>query len=354
MSVPSASSQVDQINATLTDASRADRVIDLDIRVPSDAMEAVPWVVFGHGFVMPTDDYDDLATALATSGYAVLLVETETGFAPSHEDFGLDLAYVVENAATDLSELDGVLGDHVALMGHSMGGGAAWLAAAQLGSEVDALIGLAPAETSPSAIAAGVDVVAPTMVISGSSDEVTSPSEHHEPIYASTLNAGCRAWVNLIDGGHCGFADAGTLCDFGEITFDGMPREEQQELSFAAVEAFLSYHLGTDALGMLNLEAMAIESASVELTLACDWTGVTEVPEVGLAAPNPASSRVHVPQFGLDGTWRAFDLHGRELPLRWLGAQELSVDGWPQGLVLLTWTSLRGGAVWRTSISVAR
>ena len=104
---------------------------------------------------MPTSDYDVLAETLNEAGMAMVMVDMETGILPSHEDFGLDLAYTVEHAAADALGLEGILGDKVALMGHSMGGGASWLAAAQLGTSVNALIGLAPAETTPSAMDAG-------------------------------------------------------------------------------------------------------------------------------------------------------------------------------------------------------
>ncbi|MDA0940762.1 MAG: alpha/beta fold hydrolase [Bacteroidetes bacterium] len=354
MCFSSATSQVDQITAALTDTSRAGRIIGLDIRVPSDAIEALPWVVFGHGFVMPTTDYDDLATALAAEGFVVVLVDTETSFAPSHEDFGLDLAYVVERAATDLSELDGVLGDRVALMGHSMGGGAAWLAAAQLGSAVDALIGLAPAETSPSAIAAGSEIVAPTMVISGSGDLVTLPSDHHEPMYAATSNADCRAWVNLIGGGHCGFADAGTLCDFGEITFTGMPRQEQQAHSFMCVQLWLEAHLQDAELALGSVEAYAESQAEVEVDWTCETAGVpgaSGVPHVAVG-PNPATNVLRIRPLPDACQLHASDMLGREWPVVWSGQETLDVSMWPRGAVVLRVQSPSGQTVSRSVVLI--
>ena len=346
--------QITQFTHVLIDPDRGDREIPVEFWHDASLTSPTAFALIAHGFAMTPADYDDLSEHLVEAGYVIGRLDTETGFGPSLLDFARDMVYVVEHAAQEVDALSGLLNDAQALVGHSMGGGAAWLAAAELGEALEALVGLAPAETTPSAQAAGQDVEAAALVVSGTADAVTPPSAHHLPLYDALTGSTCRAFVSLIDGGHCGFADAGTLCDFGEITFAGMSREEQQELSFAAVADFLSYHLDSDAQGMSNLEATANESASVELTLACDWTGLLEVPEVGLVAPNPASSRVHVPQLGLDGTWRAFDLHGRELPLRWLGAEELSVDGWPVGLVLLTWSSSSGGHSWRTSVAVVR
>jgi len=354
MGVPVLSAQVDQFTSALTDTSRADRIIGLDIRVPSEAPEALPWVVFGHGFVMPTTDYDDLATALATAGYAVLMVETETGFGPSHADLGMDLAYVVAHASSDVGELEGVLGDRVALMGHSMGGGAAWLAAAQLGNAVDALVGLAPAETSPSAIAAGADIVAPTMVLSGSSDVVTPPSDHHAPLYAATSSADCRSWVNLVDGGHCGFADDGTLCDFGEITFTGMPRPEQQAHSFACIQMWLGVHLEGEAGALNALEEYAESQIDVELDLACETsaTNVSQGLPNAVVGPNPATDVLQVCPVPVAHILQAFDLFGRPLPVVWASSGTLDVSSWPRGTALLRVQSPWGQSVSHSTVLI--
>ncbi|MGB1480447.1 MAG: serine aminopeptidase domain-containing protein [Flavobacteriales bacterium] len=347
-------SQITQFTHVLVDADRGDREIPVEFWHDASLTSPAALAVIAHGFAMTPADYDDLSEHLVEAGYVIGRLDTETGFAPSHLDFALDMVYVVEHAAEEVEALSGLLNDAQALVGHSMGGGAAWLAAAELGSTLEALVGLAPAETTPSAQAAGQDVEAASLVVSGTSDAITPQATQHIPLYESLTGSTCRAFVSLIEGGHCGFADAGTLCDFGEITFAGMTREEQQELSFAAVADFLSCHLDSDAQGMANLEETANQNGNVELTLACDWTGLAEVSEVGVVAPNPASSWVRVPQLGLDGGWRALDLHGRELPLRWLGSEELSIDEWPVGMVLLTWTSSSGAIVWRTSVAVVR
>ena len=337
LGLQSVSAQVNQFTAALTDTSRANRVIGLDIRVPSEASEVLPWVVFGHGFVMPTTDYDDLATALATAGYAVFMVETEVGFLPSHEDFGMDLAYVVENASSDLIELEGVLGNRVALMGHSMGGGAAWLAASQLGEAVHAVIGLAPAETSPSAIEAGPDIVAPVMVISGSNDLITPPSEHHEPLYTATSNSNCRVWINLVDGGHCGFADDGTLCDIGELVFNGMSRPEQQNHSIECIRHWLNAHLQNDDGALVLLQDYAMSEVDVELALECQTSAVDPSwsCERFVVGPNPATNVLKVPRMSSGHSLQAFDVWGRELPVVWLSEETLDISSWPRGTAVL-------------------
>ena len=55
-----------------------------------------PVVVFGHGFVMAWDAYENVWEALVPEGYIVVFPRTEGGLSPSHLDFGMDLS-VCEN-----------------------------------------------------------------------------------------------------------------------------------------------------------------------------------------------------------------------------------------------------------------
>ncbi len=224
----------------LIDDTRGGREIACDVRYPgvSATPEATPdngpfpLVVFGHGFLMGPDDYDNLSAGMVNAGYVVALVATEQNFAPSHQNFGLDLAFVanemVQNGASGV--LAGWLQPHAAIAGHSMGGGATWLAAAT-SPMIDAVVAFAPAETNPSAVAVGEDIHVPVLVVSGSADGVTPPDTQHLPLYNSTTGAPCRAFASLLDGSHCGFADQGTICDIGELGFSGLTHAEQLELT---------------------------------------------------------------------------------------------------------------------------
>ena len=54
-----------------------------------------PILVFGHGFVMSWDAYSNIWNALVPHGYLMAFVTTETGFSPSHLEFGKDIAFAV-------------------------------------------------------------------------------------------------------------------------------------------------------------------------------------------------------------------------------------------------------------------
>lgn len=306
----------------LIDDTRGGREIACDVRYPavSATSEATPdngpfpLVVFGHGFVMGPDDYDDLSAGMVNAGYVVALVATEQTFAPSHQNFGLDLAFVanemVQNGATGI--LDGWLQPHAAIAGHSMGGGAAWLAAST-NPLIDAVVAFAPAETNPSASAAGADIQVPVLVMSGSADAITPPDTQHLPLYHSTTGAPCRAFASLVDGSHCGFADQGTLCDIGEIGFQGLSHAEQLELTLGLLVPWLDTFLRDDPLAWGEFEAYAAASNDLILELDCALSIRPKIPLHLQVYPNPTSNSMTLSweAFGQTAEAHVIDLSGR-------------------------------------------
>lgn len=208
-----------------------------------------PIIVFGHGFAMNWDAYSNIWEHYIPRGYIMAFVRTESSLfpSPSHGDFGLDLTLVAQKML-DLQTTDPLFQNHiypkVSLMGHSMGGGAAFLAANN-NTNIDALIGLAPAETNPSAIAVAPNVQVPSIVFSGSSDGVTPPAQHHIPMYDG-ITSTCKSFVNIIGGAHCYFANTNFNCDFGESTSStgiSISRTEQQNATYSILDPWLDYQL---------------------------------------------------------------------------------------------------------------
>lgn len=207
-----------------------------------------PVIVFGHGFVMAWDAYQNIWEELVPRGYILVFPRTEGGFSPSHNEFGLDLALCVtklqeQNTLPASIFYNGVT-TNSAIMGHSMGGGATFLAAAN-NSTIQTIIGLAPAETNPSAIAASGQVTVPALVMSGSSDGVTPPATHHLPIYNALANV-CKHFVSVTGGAHCYFANPNFNCDFGEGTSSSgitVTRAEQHQITFDYINKWLDFKL---------------------------------------------------------------------------------------------------------------
>jgi len=323
---------------TLVDADRGGREIAVTAHYPaawagaeSDPLPGpYPTVVFGHGFVMAGSDYGSVIDAWVAQDFVVIAVNTEGGLAPDHEAFGLDLAYVAASAAADLTPLSGVLDDRVAVGGHSMGGGAAWLAAA-VGGQADAVFGLAPAETNPSAIAAASSVQIPALVLSGTEDSVTPAADHHTPIYAGTASA-CKAFVTLDAGSHCGYADGGSLCDLGELLFSGMSRQRQQEITAQLVGAWLAHWLHGTPWSAFEQASAADFSIATECSV-----GVADVPVVGpVAHPIPCRDQTVVKGLTPGVSFEVVDLQGRSVATG-LTADPLHLETvhWPVGWVVL-------------------
>jgi pimeloyl-ACP methyl ester carboxylesterase len=212
-----------------------------------------PIIVFGHGFAMTWDAYSNIWQRYAAKGYILAFPRTEGSLipAPSHNDFGLDLRQVEQkltalntNASSPFYQR---INGNSAIMGHSMGGGAAILAS-NGNTSIKTVIGLAPAETNPSAINAAPGVTVPTLVFSGSSDGVTPPQDHHIPIYDG-IGSACKSFVSITGGAHCYFANTNFNCDFGESTSSfgiSISRSQQQTITYSLLDHWLEYTLKDD------------------------------------------------------------------------------------------------------------
>ena len=272
---------------TFIDATRNNRSIPCEVYYPALsagdnipaldpaflALSGYPSIAVGHGFVIGATNYELIAEQLIPFGFVVALVNTEAGFAPNHQEFGLDLAFVTHALQQESQNSTSILYNIVnqekeAIIGHSMGGGAAWLAATS-DPLIDAVVGLAPAETNPSAIAAAASVNCNALVFSGSEDAVTPPSSNHEPIYDAT-SASCKTFVSLTGGSHCGFIDSGTLCDFGEPLGGSLSRSDQQEAYLTLMTAWLRYFLNAECVEELYSDYVFSHSfVSADLLATC-------------------------------------------------------------------------------------
>src|SRR5690554_162368 len=250
---------------TFQDPDRGNRSIETEIYYPAttagDNVSAInekfPVIVFGHGFVMAWSAYKNLWEEFVPKGYIMVFPRTEGNIlSTDHQKFGWDLQFLVtemQNLGNNSSSLlYNCIAPETALMGHSMGGGAAFLAADSLcvngNTNLKTLIGLAPAESSTngvSSIASATKITVPSLILSGVQDGVTPPNEHHIPMYNS-LASDCKSIINVTGGAHCYFANSNTACDFGEGTSSSgisITRTEQHEITFDYVNLWLDYTL---------------------------------------------------------------------------------------------------------------
>ena len=260
--------QIGHTTITFQDPTRGNRAIQTEIYYPATTtgtnapavQDSFPVIIFGHGFVMAWDAYQNLWEEFIPRGYIMAFPRTEGNmFSTDHQQFGWDLQFLVvrmqTEGATMGSILYGVIAPETALMGHSMGGGAAFLAADSLSTNgntnLKTLIGFAPAESTTngvSSINSALSVTVPSVVLSGSNDGVAPAVDHASPMY-NNLASNCKTFINILGGGHCYYANTNFNCDFGESTSStgiSISRLEQQDITYDFVNTWLDYTLKGD------------------------------------------------------------------------------------------------------------
>jgi dienelactone hydrolase len=208
---------IGQTSLELQDTARGNRKVKFEAYYPVPApvmnetpagMKAgkFPVICFAHGYQHPGDQYGNLVNILVPAGYIMLNLTTFEGPFPSHRGYSDEvrfLAVAVSNLGSDTaSPLYGLTDTLCCLMGHSMGGGAGFHAAADNGN-IDAIIGLTPYDTRPSAIEAAGRVRVPTLIFSGTADCITPPEKNHLPMYERSA-AEDKTYISIINGSHCG------------------------------------------------------------------------------------------------------------------------------------------------------
>jgi pimeloyl-ACP methyl ester carboxylesterase len=279
--------EIGHTSFTLVDSTRNDRPIPVEVYYPAlTAGEEVPVAAgqfpvlsFGHGFVMDVGSYTNFSDFLVSEGYIFALCNTETGFSPSHADFGLDLSFILH--AFEQENIDpgslffGTISGTNAVMGHSMGGGASMLAAAN-DTIVKAVVNFAAANTTPSAISAATSIEAPALLFSGSEDCVAPPAQHQQPMYDS-LASSCKTLISITGGGHCYFANDNFLCTFGENTCGPnltITREEQHDVTFDFLLPWLDHFLKGDQAAWQIFTDSLVSSDRITYEQNCDLTGI--------------------------------------------------------------------------------
>lgn len=300
-----------------------------------------PVIVFGHGFVMVWSAYANIWEFMVPEGFIMAFPRTEGGFAPSHGDFGLDLA-LVATRMQELNELpgnifSGSVSDATCIMGHSMGGGATMIAAANF--DAQAVVGLASAETNPSAISAAEMSDSPFLIFSGGGDGVTPPEEHQIPIFNSSASS-CKYHITISGGGHCYFANSNTNCDFGELFTSGgitVSRTEQQQTMNDYLLPWLNRWLKNDQDAYQEFLDLAFTDPRITYTEQCFSTSAADASDETPISlfPNPVSDVLFLQNTENIVLHSAiiYDAAGRIVFIREMNtAKEINVNSLPGGI----------------------
>lgn len=256
----SQSYEIGRQSLTIVDEQRSNRSISTEIYYPATTSgnntaiapgtEKFPVIVFGHGFLIGTGSYKWLGDALARQGFIAAFPNTEGTITPNHNAFGKDLSVVVSKLIASnvdpASPFFGRVLNKGAVGGHSMGGGASFLAAASGNADIQLLFNFAAAETNPSSITAGLSVNMPSLIISGSRDCIAAP-QSQLAMFNNIPATNCKAYVNITDALHCHFADNNFVCAAGQLLTgcNSSPQSAGQtiEKTLSLLVPFLNYHL---------------------------------------------------------------------------------------------------------------
>lgn len=343
---------------TFTDSSRNNRPIPAEIYYPAEiagnntavASGVFPTIVFGHGFVMSFSAYSYFHNAMVPEGYFVVFTTTEGGLSPNHLDYGLDLAFLVNAMKEEGENVVSPFYQHVdttsAVMGHSMGGGASFLACKDNGNPT-VMVTFAAAETNPSAIAAALQTTTPSLVFAASEDCVTPPATNQVPMYESLASL-CKVYINITGGGHCYFADYNFQCSLGEIGCQQnftITREEQNDIVLDFTRLYLDYYLKKNAASWILFNDSLTASPRITSMINCTITGSETLPELRelRICPNPAGDIITLDgNLPLDdkATVHISDIYGKILITQYINTKDvpcsINISTLPAGCWILS------------------
>ena len=306
------------------------RNIATEIYYPSDtngdnvpiSIGNFPIIVFGHGFLMSWDSYDNFWNSLVPEGYILCFPTTEMGFAPNHQFFAEDLSFIASKMQMESLDNSSIFYNSVlpktGILGHSMGGGASFLAA-ENNPNINTLINFAAAETNPSAISAASNITIPSLIFSGD-DDCVAPPINHQNIMFDSLNSNCKTQINIINGGHCYFANENVLCSFGESSCNpslSILRAEQQSVTNDFLKIWLNYSLKSDQSSFTIFNDSLQSSNRITYSQYCNSMGIEDqnkLDEINIY-PNPVIEilNIYVPLELIDGELVLLNMFGQEL-----------------------------------------
>jgi len=306
------------------------RNITTEIYYPSDtngdnvpiSMGNFPIIVFGHGFLMSWDSYDNFWNSLVPEGYILCFPTTEMGFAPNHQFFAEDLSFIATKMQMESQNSSSIFYNSVlpktGILGHSMGGGASFLAA-ENNPNINTLVNFAAAETNPSAILAASNITIPSLIFSGEDDCVAPPVSHQNILFDS-LNSNCKTQINIISGGHCYFANENVLCSFGESSCNpnlNILRSEQQSVTNDFLKIWLNFSLKSDQNSFTIFNDSLQSSNRITYSQYCNGTGIVsqnKVDEINIY-PNPVTEilNIDIPLEFINGKLVLLNMFGQEL-----------------------------------------
>lgn len=349
--------QVGHTTINFTDTTRNNRVIATEVYYPSDVAGdnvaltniysgTFPVLSFGHGFVMTWDAYQNFWNFLVPNGYIMVFPKTEGSLAPSHLNFGKDLAFVLTQMTALGNNSSSIFYNRISpmnsVMGHSMGGGASFLAA-QFDNTIKTLVNFASAETNPSAISAAASITVPSLLFAGVNDCVTPPGTNQNPMYAN-LGSSCKTLISIIGASHCQMADSNTLCSFGELTCTPsatITRSAQHAKIFSYLLPWLEYQLKGNCSQGNFFDNQIVADTTINYLKNCtlcnplDTGFLNEKAEINIY-PNPVPAHLNIEgNLLVNYQLKVYDMHSRLLiESNFVQQTSINTTNWDSGIYL--------------------
>lgn len=208
-------------------------------------------IAFVPGYRASKENYEWWGPALASLGYVVMIIDTN---APDDALEARKNALIAaidflknENEVSDSPLNNKIDTNKLAIMGHSLGGGASLAAAAELGDAIKAVIPLSLycCELGQSFAGDFSSLSVPTLIITSAEDTIAPPATHAKLLYDSIGSSTAKIYMEFATGDHGIVANGGPdLGTIGRFTL-----------------AFLKVHLD----GKQNLASMIDSDMDAEL-----------------------------------------------------------------------------------------
>ncbi len=355
--------QIGHINATFIDSSRSNRLVPAEIYYPADVAgdnvafasgitSKVPAISFGHGFFMTFDAYFNIRNAVVANGYIIAFPTTEGSLSPSHSEFGKDLAFVLKKVrdlgASSTSPLYNKVDSMNCVMGHSMGGGASFLAASYDAS-IKSMVTFAAAETSPTAIGAAASISIPALVFAGLNDCISPPTTNQQPMY-NALTSACKHYIGIKGASHCQMAETNLACNFGESSCTPAPSismATQHAIIDSYLIPWLDYTLKSSCTAGAYFETKSASDTAITVIKNCSLCGTTSAAIVSnnplqlRLSPNPCTNKlgIEAPAFP-NATIQVISMTGTIILSESISTtQHISTENLPNGIYILVLSS---------------
>ncbi len=273
--------ETEKVKYRFIDRERGNRKIPVDIFYPYDSSASnvqgnsasdkkFPVICFGHGYLISGKWYSYITEILVPEGFILVFPDSETGLFPSHKALAGDISFAVNEIRkldTDRSSpLFGRIDTLSCIMGHSMGGGSAVLAAVS-SRGIRALVALAPYDTRPSAVKAAALVKVPALIFAGGNDCITPPEKHQLPIYNSSGSSE-KTYILIKGGTHCQMGVSHPKCSMGERISGcrdvSISMENQLNIIRRYLIRWLNYYLKSDNEAGVKFDSIIETDSEIE------------------------------------------------------------------------------------------